>query len=160
MSLQKYLEHQDAAVRGTVISGFRYTLSSSSAAYNDVLRPLIVQFLVTMLNDSELSNHRLAMTTVNSAIHNKANQVLPHLGQLLPTIMADAHVKPELVREVQMGPFKHKVDDGLELRKVWSRNILTRCGKICINRFFFFFAERVRNALHMSRRGLLQHHSP
>ena len=70
-----------------------------------------------MLNDSELSNHRLAMTTVNSAIHNKANQVLPHLGQLLPTIVADARVKPELVREVQMGPFKHKVDDGLELRK-------------------------------------------
>jgi cullin-associated NEDD8-dissociated protein 1 len=115
---QKYLQHSSAAVRGTVISAFRYTLSDSSDAYNDVLRPLIIQILVTMLHDTDLGNHRLALTTVNSAIYNKTSQVLPHLNQLLPTIFADAHVKPELVREVTMGPFKHKVDDGLEIRKV------------------------------------------
>ncbi|KAL1961206.1 hypothetical protein VTO42DRAFT_3151 [Malbranchea cinnamomea] len=115
--LQKYVEHPNAAVRGTVISAFRYTLSDSSTSYNDVLRPLIVPVLITMLNDSELGNHRLALTTVNSAIHNKPALVLPHLGQLLPTIVADTNIKSELIREVQMGPFKHKVDDGLELRK-------------------------------------------
>ena len=71
-----------------------------------------------MLNDTDLSNHRLALTTVNSAIHNKMNLVLPHLNQLLPAVIGDTQIKPELVREVQMGPFRHKVDDGLELRKV------------------------------------------
>ena len=71
-----------------------------------------------MLSDQELGNHRLALTTVNSAIHNKTSLVLPCIGQLLPTIFADAHIKPQYIREVQMGPFKHKVDDGLEMRKV------------------------------------------
>ncbi len=44
--------------------------------------------------------------------------ILPHLNQLLPAVIGDTQIKPELVREVQMGPFRHKVDDGLELRKV------------------------------------------
>ncbi|EFW19554.1 hypothetical protein D8B26_007767 [Coccidioides posadasii str. Silveira] len=115
--LQEYLTHENAATRGTVISAFRYTLADSTSAYNDVLRPLIIPILVRMLNDTDLGNHRLALTTVNSAIHNKPDIIIPHLSQLLPAVMVDTHLKPELVREVQMGPFKHKVDDGLELRK-------------------------------------------
>lgn len=76
--------------------------------------------LVMMLSDSDLGNHRLALTTVNSAIHNKTSFILPHLNEILPAVVGDTKIKPELVREVQMGPFKHKVDDGLELRKVRS----------------------------------------
>jgi len=101
-----------------VISAFRYTLSDSRDTFNDVLRPLIVPLLVNMLSERDLGNHRLALTTLNSAIHNKLALILPHLGELLPAVLGDTQIKPELIREVQMGPFKHKVDDGLELRKV------------------------------------------
>lgn len=71
-----------------------------------------------MLRDPELENRRLALTTLNSAAHNKPDLIIPNLGQLLPLVMNESMVKPELVREVMMGPFKHKVDDGLEVRKV------------------------------------------
>lgn len=74
--------------------------------------------LNSMLGDNDLGNHRLALTTLNSAIHNKMDLLVAHLDQLLPAVFGDAHLKPELIREVQMGPFKHKVDDGLDLRKV------------------------------------------
>jgi len=73
--------------------------------------------LVQMLNEADLENRRLALTTFNSAMHNKPHIILPALDQLLPLAMKETHVKPELIREVQMGPFKHKVDDGLEIRK-------------------------------------------
>lgn len=116
--LQEYLANDDPAVRGVVISAFRYTLADSSDAYNDVLRPLMVPLLINMLGDSDLGNHRLALTTLNSAIHNKMDLLLPHLEELLPAVLGDTKIKPELIREVQMGPFKHKVDDGLDLRKV------------------------------------------
>ncbi|KAF9253587.1 hypothetical protein DTO012A8_8715 [Penicillium roqueforti] len=114
---QEYLANADPAVRGVVISAFRYTLADSSDAYNDVLRPLMVPLLTNMLSDSDLGNHRLALTTLNSAIHNKMDLLLPHLDELLPAVLGDTKIKPELIREVQMGPFKHKVDDGLDLRK-------------------------------------------
>lgn len=116
--LQEYLSSSDAGIRGVVISAFRYTLSDSRDNYNDVLRPLIVPLLVNMLSDRDLGNHRLALTTLNSALHNKMDIILPHLNELLPAVFGDTQIKPELIREVQMGPFKHKVDDGLELRKV------------------------------------------
>ncbi|OJJ44923.1 hypothetical protein ASPZODRAFT_153258 [Penicilliopsis zonata CBS 506.65] len=114
---QDYLSNSNPNIRGTVISAFRFTLTDTSPAYHDVLRPLIVPILVTMLSDRDLGNHRLALTTLNSAIHNKMAILLPHLGELLPAVLGDTQIKPELIREVQMGPFKHKVDDGLELRK-------------------------------------------
>ena len=82
--------------------------------------------LSTMLNDTELENRRLALITLNAATQNKASLVLPHLSQLLPLVMKESEPNSALVREVQMGPFKHKVDDGLEIRKVntrWSMNL-------------------------------------
>ncbi|PYH96592.1 TIP120-domain-containing protein [Aspergillus ellipticus CBS 707.79] len=114
---QDYLSSPDSSIRSVVISAFRYTLSDPRDTYNDVLRPVIVPLLVNMLSDRELGNHRLALTTLNSAIHNKMGILLPHLNELLPAVFGDAKIKPELIREVQMGPFKHRVDDGLELRK-------------------------------------------
>ncbi|KAL4949993.1 armadillo-type protein [Aspergillus filifer] len=114
---QEYLSNGDSSIRSIVISAFRFTLSDPRDTYNDVLRPLVLPLLVNMLSDRDLGNHRLALTTLNSAIHNKLSLILPHLGELLPAVLGDTQIKPELIREVQMGPFKHKVDDGLELRK-------------------------------------------
>ena len=74
--------------------------------------------LTTMLDDPDMENRRLSLSTLNSAVHNKPDLVLPYLPQLLPLVLRDSKIKPELIREVMMGPFKHKVDDGLEVRKV------------------------------------------
>ncbi|KAI9867835.1 MAG: hypothetical protein M1813_007657 [Trichoglossum hirsutum] len=116
-ALRKFLSDPDPAVRGMAISATRYTFADTDDSYDDLLKPVIVNMLITMLNDSELENRRLALTTLNSAAHNKPGLILPHLGQLTPLVIKESKIKPELIREVQMGPFRHKVDDGLEVRK-------------------------------------------
>lgn len=93
-------------------------MTSTSQAYKDTIKALLLPILEAMLKDENLDNHRLGLTTANSAIHNQPHLVLPALNQILPTITKDTHIRAELVREVQMGPFKHKIDDGVELRKV------------------------------------------
>lgn len=101
-----------------VIQAMRYTFGDSDETFDHVLKPVVIGTLTTMLNDLDLENRRLALTALNSATHNKPEIILPHLHQLLPLVMKETLIRPELVREVQMGPFKHKVDDGLEVRKV------------------------------------------
>jgi cullin-associated NEDD8-dissociated protein 1 len=101
-----------------VIQAIRYTLPDSDETFDSVLKTTLIDMLIIMLRDPELENRRLALTTLNSAAHNKPDLIIPNLGQLLPLVMKESVVKPELIREVMMGPFKHKVDDGLEVRKV------------------------------------------
>ena len=110
-----------------VIQAVRFTLADSDEAFDDILKPILVNMLTTMLNDASLENRRLALTTLNSATTNKSDIILPHLAQLIPLVIKESKTNPDLIREVQMGPFKHKVDDGLELRKVSNvRNDLAR----------------------------------
>lgn len=100
-----------------VIQAIRYTLPDGDEAFDVVLRTYLIDMLTIMMHDPDLENQRLALTTLNSAAHNKPDLILPHLGQLLPLVMEASMIKPDLIREVMMGPFKHKVDDGLEVRK-------------------------------------------
>lgn len=102
------------------IQATRFTLSDSDESFDDVLRPMLIPMLIAMLNDDNLENRRLALGVLNSATHNKSEMILPNLTELVPLVMKESVVKLELIREVQMGPFKHKVDDGLEVRKVIS----------------------------------------
>ena len=101
-----------------VIKAVRFALGDTDEAFDEVLKPMLIKMLITMLSDSDLENRRLALTTLNSAARNKPNLILPHLSQLLPFVTRASEPNSALIREVQMGPFRHKVDDGLEIRKV------------------------------------------
>ena len=117
-TLESLLGSPEPAVRATVVSALRYTFSDSDATYDALLRPSVVALLQAMLSDTELENRRLALTALNSAATNKPHLLAgPALERLLPVVYAESQVKPSLVREIQMGPFRHRVDDGLELRK-------------------------------------------
>ncbi|EPS39189.1 hypothetical protein H072_7034 [Dactylellina haptotyla CBS 200.50] len=115
--LQQQLGDSDPAVRGVVISGLRYTLTDTTSSFDAQLYPVITELLVAMLKDPNLDNRKLALTALNSAAHSKPSLVKHNISSFLPLVYQETIIKPELIREVQMGPFKHKVDDGLELRK-------------------------------------------
>ncbi|KAI7790839.1 cullin-associated NEDD8-dissociated protein 2 [Triplophysa rosa] len=53
----------------------------------------------------------------NSAAHNKPSLIRGLLNSLLPHLYNKTQIRKDLVREVEMGPFKHTVDDGLDVRK-------------------------------------------
>ncbi|KAG6041149.1 hypothetical protein E4U41_005873 [Claviceps citrina] len=115
--LQCVLKDKSPSIRGMAVQAVRYTLPESDEAFDAMLKNTLIGMLLTMLQDSDTEIRRLSMTTLNSAAHNKPDLILPHLGELMPFVLAESVIKPELIKEVMLGPFKHTVDDGLELRK-------------------------------------------
>lgn len=39
------------------------------------------------------------------------------IGEILKFALEETVIRPELLKEVDLGPFKHKVDEGLPIRK-------------------------------------------
>ncbi|KAK0727873.1 armadillo-type protein [Lasiosphaeria miniovina] len=115
--LESLLRNKSLVLRAIAVQALRYTLPDENEAFDAVLKGILVDMLKTILEDPEMEIRRHAMSTLNSASHNKPELILGHLSQLMPYVMNETVIKPELIHEVQMGPFKHIIDDGLEVRK-------------------------------------------
>ncbi|KAI7907940.1 armadillo-type protein [Cokeromyces recurvatus] len=114
--LEDRLESSSSHVRAAVATAIKYAVVNPSSDYDEFLKPIMVKFL-NLLEDSDLNVRRLALLTLNSAAHRKPYLIRNTLDQLIPLLYAETVVKEELIHTVEMGPFKHKVDDGLEIRK-------------------------------------------
>lgn len=129
---QARLRDTNPATRATVVSAIRYTFTDTTQSYDELLSPLLVDFLSLMADQDLVSVHRkredlaqllkqtvrrLALSSLNSAARTKPHLIRDHLGSLIESLYKETVIKPELIRTVQMGPWTHKVDDGLDARK-------------------------------------------
>lgn len=114
--LQEYLHSESSLMRSTVVTAVTYTISDQVQPIDPHLHKSIAQFLTT-LEDSDYNVRRVALGVLNSAAHNKPSLINDLLPSVLPKLYNETKVRDELIRLVEMGPFKHTVDDGLDLRK-------------------------------------------
>ncbi|XP_018410749.1 PREDICTED: cullin-associated NEDD8-dissociated protein 1-like [Nanorana parkeri] len=114
--LCKQLKSGSAHTRSTVITAIKFTISDQPAPIDSLLKNCIGDFLKP-LQDPDPNVRRVALVMFNSAAHNKPSLVRKLLNSVLPPLYNETKVRKELIREVEMGPFKHTVDDGLDVRK-------------------------------------------
>lgn len=105
--------------RWTAVTSLKYALTTtsvaSSSSTSSALFANITPFLAA-LEDDDLGVRRAALLVVNTAAHHHAVYLSPYVRErVLPVLLLTTEVKLE--RVVDLGPFKHKVDDGLPLRK-------------------------------------------
>ncbi|TPX69285.1 hypothetical protein SpCBS45565_g02598 [Spizellomyces sp. 'palustris'] len=146
--LQSRLAASNAHARATVVTAIRFTFTEhvEHEDFDTLLRPLIVDFL-RLVKDDDLNVRRVSLTTLNSAAHNKPHLIRESLGELLPLLYDETVVKSELIHVVEMGPFKHQVDDGLDTRKAAYECMYTLL-ETCLSRIDVFgFLQRVMNGL-------------
>ena len=77
----------------------------------------VAQSFLRLLEDSDLKVRRGTLLTLTCLTYNKPGVVKELLPALLPLLYGETAKRPELVHQVDLGPFKHTVDDGLDVRK-------------------------------------------
>lgn len=165
--LQKYLDCPSPLARSTVVTAIKFTITDQPQAIDGLLKECLGKFL-NALQDSDINVRRVALVTFNSAAHNKpslvrdlllpptavngtngsgeAMEVIPS-GSLIHYLYNETKIRKELIREVEMGPFKHTVDDGLDLRKAAFECMYTLLDS-CLDRIDIFeFLNHVEDGL-------------
>ncbi|GAB1291179.1 Cullin-associated NEDD8-dissociated protein 2 [Apodemus speciosus] len=102
--------------RSTVITAVKFLISDQPHSIDPLLKSFIAEFMES-LQDPDLNVRRATLTFFNSAVHNKPSLVRDLLDDILPLLYQETKIRRDLIREVEMGPFKHTVDDGLDVRK-------------------------------------------
>lgn len=115
-ALKERTTYPAAFTRATVVIAVKYAMVERPEKIDAILQSEISSFLM-LIKDQDRHVRRAAVLALNTAAHNKPNLIKGLLPELLPLLYDQTIIKQELIRTVDLGPFKHTVDDGLELRK-------------------------------------------
>ncbi|CAH0476431.1 unnamed protein product [Peronospora belbahrii] len=102
--------------RWTSLTSLKYAMTTNAQKPAvDAIFAHIDPFLAA-LEDEDLHVRRAALLMLNTAAHHHAHYLVPYVRErIFHMLLKTTEIKLE--RVVDLGPFKHKVDDGLPLRK-------------------------------------------
>ena len=115
-ALREQLGAAPPEARTVAVSALRHAAVERKHSIDAPLSELLPMAL-QLAGDSDVGVRRAAVQLLTAAAHNKPSLITDSLGPCLPLIFAQTKPDPSLIRTVDLGPFKHKIDDGLELRK-------------------------------------------
>lgn len=105
-----------ASAWGTT-SGAQHAATTLVRSRGDFFDHFVPRFTAALglLDDPDLGVRRQALIMLNACAHHEPYLVAHSLANIVPQLKTLVELKLE--RVVDLGPFKHKVDDGLPLRK-------------------------------------------
>jgi len=112
--IESLLANDDVNTRATMATSIKYSLNKSTKY--QLPQSVVTAFLKT-LSDADLLVKRQTFLSLNSILRVNSRLVVSDLENILPIVFQATVTNQELIREVDLGPFKHRVDDGLPLRK-------------------------------------------
>uniref|UniRef100_A0A8C8EIV0 TATA-binding protein interacting (TIP20) domain-containing protein n=1 Tax=Oncorhynchus tshawytscha TaxID=74940 RepID=A0A8C8EIV0_ONCTS len=144
--LKQQLSSGSPVARSTVVTAVKFTIVDQPVPIDSLLKGCIGDFLKT-LQDKDPNVRRVALVMFNSAAHNKPSLIRGLLATVLPSLYNETQIRKDLIREVEMGPFKHTVDDGLDVRKAAFECMYTLLDSCLDCLDIFEFLDRVEEGL-------------
>lgn len=110
---------KSAEVRTVVTGALKFAISTgqeNSAVLFSSIRSCVGVF-INLIGDADVGVAKNAIQIVNSLAKSRPDILLPHLSSATQLIYARTPKDKNLIRVVDLGPFKHEDDYGLDLRK-------------------------------------------
>uniref|UniRef100_A0A7E4UW66 TIP120 domain-containing protein n=1 Tax=Panagrellus redivivus TaxID=6233 RepID=A0A7E4UW66_PANRE len=104
-------------LRATVLVAVRYMILERPVPADAVLATYLDDFLDGVGDPDLLGARRQGIVLATAVAHFKPALIRKSLNSVTYGVYFETNPRKELQHEVEMGPFKHLVDDGLELRK-------------------------------------------
>ena len=108
---------RDAPTRAAAAAAVRHAVPGAPPALASALAAGPLPAVLALLSDPDHHVRKAAVQALSGAAHAAPALARPHLPTALPALHALTAVDESLVRVVTVGPFTHRVDDGLDLRK-------------------------------------------
>jgi len=115
-ALHARLADEAAEMRAIAVASLRFAIVDHDSPL-DAHLPAACPAFLGKLADPALRVRHAALLALSCVAHNRPGYLADCLPALLGPLYGETEKKKDLVHEVDLGPFKHKVDDGLELRK-------------------------------------------
>lgn len=100
--------------RATVTKSFKFGAARET---NSVDLELFVEFLIRLVGDGDITVRRCALESLTAIAHTQPHCVKADAPQMQNSAITMTKIDPSLIKEVDLGPFKHKIDDGIPIRK-------------------------------------------
>ncbi|KAJ2060916.1 hypothetical protein GGI17_003441 [Coemansia sp. S146] len=101
------------------ITAFRTVLADKHFnSQCDAQVKLVLPTVLASISDADINVRRLTLLALYTLIQAKLELVEDVIPSIQPALFQQTVIDERVVREISMGPFKRKIDDGLEMRKV------------------------------------------
>jgi cullin-associated NEDD8-dissociated protein 1 len=112
--IERSFKSQNNLERATIVKSFKYAGAKDTDAMD---LESALEFLLKLVGDHDLNVKRNALESINAIVHNQPSVIRGDIELLHKMAISETVIKPELITEVDLGPFKHKVDEGIPIRK-------------------------------------------
>lgn len=114
-------------VQSCILAGLRFAVTGSRhQQVDDALKQNLATFMSYLCKSFPLNVRKASVQLISAAAYSRPNLLLlPAMNSCFANLLEETAVDPSLVSTVDLGPFKHIVDKGLELRKLAVEGLTT-----------------------------------
>lgn len=115
-SISDGLRNDKELVKETLAKSVKYSISKDVEDSKQLIEVVSVD-LIALRKETSPNVKKYALEALATIIHFGWAVVRTQLADITQFALAETTIRKELIEEIDLGPFKHKVDRGLPLRK-------------------------------------------
>lgn len=138
------------AIVYSIIASVKFILAYDNIISVDLIESLLLQSF-QKITDEDLKIKQISVIALVTTLNNQFSLITPYLDVILPKIFDELKARKQYEHVITIGPFKHRVDKALEIRK----NSFEILYKLCLNHSVLHNVDFNEILSHVAKAGVV-----